>query len=49
MSFVFENILTDMRFALRALRKNPGAATVIVLTLALAIGASSAIFSALSN
>jgi hypothetical protein len=47
MSFVFENILKDMRFALRALRKNPGAATVTGLTLALGIGANSAIFSVL--
>src|SRR5713101_1936170 len=39
------SVLSDCRYGLRQLRKNPGATAVMVFTLALAIGATTAIFS----
>jgi putative ABC transport system permease protein len=47
--FWLESFYADVRYGLRVLRKNPGFTVVAILTLALGIGATSSVFSAVDR
>ncbi|ABF42472.1 ABC efflux pump, inner membrane subunit [Candidatus Koribacter versatilis Ellin345] len=44
-----ESLLADLRLALRRLRRSPGFATTVLLTLAVGIGANTAVFSVINR